>query len=193
MTKGFEHALQQRHRDHVAVGDVAHFVAQHGFGFVAVHGAQQARGHGDERLVAVGAGGEGIDFRGVVDRDFRHADAGGLRLRLTVSYSQRSVSLRGWSITCAPVVRLAIHLEISSEMMDPPNPKTAAKSRSPAKDCGLIPRTDMITLSSASTARLVARNSTRAFEHVASIPGHGGCGHGSRVWWIAFEFKTTAP
>jgi len=34
-----------------------------------------------------------------------------------VSTSQRSVSLRGVSMTLAPVVHLAIHFEASSEMM----------------------------------------------------------------------------
>ena len=51
--------------------------------------------------------------------------------RLTVSTSQRSVVLDGTSITCAPVAIFAIHLEISSEMNEPPKPKIAAISSRP--------------------------------------------------------------
>jgi len=57
-------------------------VAEHGFGLVALHRPQQAGGDRDQRVVAIGTGGEGVDFGGVVDRDFRHADAGSLRLPL---------------------------------------------------------------------------------------------------------------
>ena len=41
--EGVHDALDQRERDHVAVGDVADFVAEHRFDFVAAHVAQQAR------------------------------------------------------------------------------------------------------------------------------------------------------
>ena len=44
----------------------------------------------------------------------------------TVCSSQASASFEGWLITRAPVVRLAIHFESSSEMKLPPMPKTAA-------------------------------------------------------------------
>ena len=56
--------------------------AEHGLGLVAVHRAQQAGGHRDQRVVAVGAGGEGVDLGRVVDGDLGHADAGRLRLPL---------------------------------------------------------------------------------------------------------------
>ena len=39
--EGVHDALDQRERDHVAVGDVADFVTQHGLDFIAAHVAQQ--------------------------------------------------------------------------------------------------------------------------------------------------------
>ena len=45
----------------------------------------------------------------------------------TVSTSQRSVGLAGFSSTCTPRERLTDHLEIASEMKEPPKPITAAK------------------------------------------------------------------
>jgi len=45
----------------------------------------------------------------------------------TVFTSQISASERGCMITCAPVLHLAIHLDMASDMNDPPKPKTAAK------------------------------------------------------------------
>ncbi len=74
--EGVDDALYQRHGDHVAVGDVAKLVAEHRFHFVGVHVMQQAGADGDQGMVAVGAGGEGVRFRGVEHADFRHADAG---------------------------------------------------------------------------------------------------------------------
>ena len=50
--------------------------------------------------------------------------------RRTVSTSQRSASERGVSITSAPVMRLADHLEMASEMNEPPKPITKAKTSS---------------------------------------------------------------
>ena len=49
----------------------------------------------------------------------------------TVSTSQRSVSLAGSVMTCTPMERLAIHLEMSSEMNAPPKPNTAEKISRP--------------------------------------------------------------
>ncbi len=50
--------------------------------------------------------------------------------RCTVETSQASTSVRGCSITCAPVDHLAMVLESSSEMMAPVNPTTAEKTSS---------------------------------------------------------------
>ena len=80
--EGVQHALQQGHGHHVAVGDVRHLMAQHGLGLVLVHRTQQAGRHRHQGIVAVGAGGEGIDLRRIVDGDFRHADTGRLGLAL---------------------------------------------------------------------------------------------------------------
>src|SRR5690606_21780084 len=78
--------------------------------------------------------------------------------RRTVSTSQRSTSLRGCSITLAPLKRLAVHLDSASEISEPPKPNSAANTSRPPNVDGFTPRTDMTMLTSASTARLVSRN-----------------------------------
>ncbi|MNM82099.1 hypothetical protein D3C81_941220 [compost metagenome] len=82
-----------------------------------------------------------------------------LACRATVSSSQRSVWLRGSVMTTAPVPRLAMNLDSSSEMMEPPKPKMAAMTSRPLICEEFTPRKDMTTLARASTARLVRRNS----------------------------------
>ena len=89
--------------------------------------------------------------------------------RCTVEYSHCSVSLRGCAITCAPVVRLATHLEIIKENSEPPKPNSAAMINRPPNCCEFTPRTDMTMLTSASTAMLVARNRKVRFN--MGIPG----------------------
>ena len=61
--KSIQHPLQQTQRDHVAVGDVADFMAQHRFRFLGAHLLQQAGADRHQRGIAAGAGGEGIGFR----------------------------------------------------------------------------------------------------------------------------------
>src|SRR5690606_41871792 len=79
--EGVEHPLQQGHGHHVAVGHVADLVCQHGLGLVVVHRAQQAGGHRHQRVVAVGAGCEGVVLGVVVEHHLFH-DVG-VRLFLT--------------------------------------------------------------------------------------------------------------
>jgi len=50
---------------------------------------------------------------------------------VTTLTSQRSVSLAGFVMTLTPMARLAIHLEMSSEMNAPPKPKTAEMTSKP--------------------------------------------------------------
>ena len=78
--EGVHHALDQRQRHHVAVGDVTHLVPQHGFRLLARHAAQQAGADRDQGVVAAHAGGERVHVRRVVNGHFRHADAGQLGL-----------------------------------------------------------------------------------------------------------------
>src|SRR5436190_19444127 len=90
--------------------------------------------------------------------------------RRTVSTSHASCSLAGWSMTCAPVLHLAIDFDISSEMIEPVKPTTAEKASS-GPSCS--PACPMPALSSPSrcsttpstsiTARLVAMNRTMRF------------------------------
>ena len=53
--------------------------------------------------------------------------------RRTVDTSQISVEVRGCSMTCTPIARLAIHFEIASEMNAPPKPNTAANISRPCR------------------------------------------------------------
>ncbi len=80
--------------------------------------------------------------------------------RCTVCSNQRSVWLRGSVMTCAPVARLAMNLDSSSETSEPPKPKIAAITSRPPIWFGLTPNTDMTMPASTSTARLVMRNRT---------------------------------
>ena len=71
-------ALDQRERDHVAVGDVRHLVREHRLDLLLVHRLQEPGRDGDERRIPECAGRERVGLA-FVDRDFRHADAGLLR------------------------------------------------------------------------------------------------------------------
>ena len=73
--EGVDHALDQRERDHVAVGDVRHLMGEHRLDFLARHRLQQAAGYGDQRGIFERAGGEGIRFT-LVNGHFGHVDAG---------------------------------------------------------------------------------------------------------------------
>jgi len=46
--EGIHDPLQQAHGHHVAVGDVAHLVAEHGLDFVGIHVMQQTGAHRDQ-------------------------------------------------------------------------------------------------------------------------------------------------
>ncbi|KAG1545690.1 hypothetical protein G6F50_013724 [Rhizopus delemar] len=80
-----------------------------------------------------------------------------LAWRSTVASSQRSVWLRGSVITTAPVERLAIHLDSSSEMKEPPKPKMPAMISRPLILLGSVPNSDITMLARISTAKFVAR------------------------------------
>ncbi len=83
--------------------------------------------------------------------------------------SQSSVEFDGVSITRTPIDFFAIHLEIASEMNEPPKPITAAKISSEprfspfAVRYGSTPRMRMVNDSTSTIARLVARNKTIRF------------------------------
>ena len=101
--------------------------------------------------------------------------------RWTVDSSHCSDSLRGVSITCAPVARLAIHFDASSEMKEPPNPKITANS----SNCPLLPNempfacsTDRMMLNSPSTARLVAKNNATRLNIGVSVAPRTVRGYG---------------
>ena len=65
------HALQKRHRHHIAILHMAHFMSKNGFNFLSIHRAQESRRHCDERIGARGARGESVGFA-FIDGDFRH-------------------------------------------------------------------------------------------------------------------------
>src|SRR5258706_12578625 len=86
----------------------------------------------------------------------------------TVSTSQCSASVRGASMTFAPVMNLADHFDIASETSAPPNPMTPANTSNapklrPPPDCASMrstPSSLIVMLRTNRTARLVIRNST---------------------------------
>src|SRR3989338_970932 len=90
--------------------------------------------------------------------------------RFTVSTSQRSVGSLGFSMTCAPTMRLADHLDIASEISEPEKPITADITSNALK---LIPPVSSIQRSTPSrrnvilitnsTARLVKINKKMRF------------------------------
>ena len=124
--EGVHDALNQGHGHHIAVGDVADFVRDDRFRFVAAHALQQAGADGDQRGVAACAGGEGVDVRRVVDSDLRHGDA--RLLRLTAHRFQQPVF--GFVTRLfnhfPPTERSAIHLDISNDTKAPPKPNRPA-------------------------------------------------------------------
>lgn len=89
----------------------------------------------------------------------------------TVLSSQASVSLRGCSITWAPTERLATHLEVSKEIIEPVKPTTAENTSSPTVSLGLAltPKILKIMLITTSTAILVAINKKMRFTSCPSV------------------------
>ena len=73
--KGVHHALDQGQGHHVAVGHVADFVGQHRFYFITAHMLKQTGAHRHQRVVAAGAGGEGIGLGRLEDRHLGHGNA----------------------------------------------------------------------------------------------------------------------
>src|SRR4249919_990507 len=115
--------------------------------------------------------------------------------RWTVATSHCSSSLRGCSITCAPVLRLAIHLDISSEMNEPPKPKIAAITIS----CPWLPTrmpnfcsTDITMPSRTRTARLVARNRATRLNIGGPFAQPAADGFGAKMWQARWKFKPNA-
>lgn len=101
------------------------------FRFITAHVLQQPGADGDQRGVTTRAGGEGVNVRRVIDSYLRHGNTYLLRLLLAVFISQRSVSLRGCSITSPPTDFSAIHFDIISETIEPPKPNSRAIIRRP--------------------------------------------------------------
>src|SRR3989338_10795001 len=85
--------------------------------------------------------------------------------RFTVSTSQRSVGSLGLSMTCAPTIRLADHLDIASEINEPAKPITADITSSAVKLMPPVsssqrstPSRRSVMLITNTTARLVIMN-----------------------------------
>src|SRR3989338_5985175 len=79
--------------------------------------------------------------------------------RFTVSTSQRSVGSLGFSMTCAPTMRLADHLDIASEINEPAKPITADITSSALK---LIPPVSSTQRSTPSRRRVMLITATTA-------------------------------
>ena len=72
-------ALDQRHRDHVAVGDVRDLVRQDALDLLAAHALQQAGRDGHQAPALRGTGGEGVHLGRLVVADLGHRQVGLLR------------------------------------------------------------------------------------------------------------------
>ena len=89
--------------------------------------------------------------------------------RWTVARSHCSVSLRGLAITCAPVLHLAICLEMSNEKIAPVKPTTAENASSIGRSSPvpvrkrLTPSKLVTTPNTSMTAMLVTRNRNTRF------------------------------
>src|SRR5688572_10697363 len=100
-----------------------------------------------------------------------------LASRRTVSTSQASSAFRGSSITCTPIIRFAVHLEIARDTNAPPKPSTAPKTSSEVKlmpfasSQGSMPSRRSVTLATIRIAKLVARNSRILF--IVAPSGYG--------------------
>jgi hypothetical protein len=97
-------ALDERHRDHVAVLDVRDFVREHAFDFITAHAAQQARRDGHEAARLARAGREGVDLGRVVEAHFRHRQLG-----LTGEALDRAVEPVEFLVARAAVHELHVH------------------------------------------------------------------------------------
>ena len=78
--KRIQHALQQGHGDHIAVGNMTDLMGEHGLDLIPAHLLQQTAADGNQRTVACSSGRESVHFRRIVNRDFGHTDAGTFRL-----------------------------------------------------------------------------------------------------------------
>ncbi len=72
--EGVHHPLNQRHRDHIAVSDVANLMGDNRFRFITAHVLQQPGTDRHQRRIAARAGREGVNIRRMVDSDLRHSD-----------------------------------------------------------------------------------------------------------------------
>ena len=77
--EGVHDALDQRHGDHVAVGDVRDLVAEDRLHLLLAHAPKQAGRDRDQAALPGGARGEGVHLGRVVEADLRHRQVGLLR------------------------------------------------------------------------------------------------------------------
>ena len=92
-----------------------------------------------------------------------------------VSSNQNSVEFEGASMTCTPIAVFADHLEMASEISEPPNPITPANtSKEPrfrplALRYGSTPSSRMVIDNTSMMAKLVARKRTMRFMEVSLL------------------------
>ena len=138
--EGVHDTLDQRERHHVAVGDVAHLVREHRLDLLAAHRRSRpsltATSARSRRAPVAKAFGSGEGKIATVGMPIPAARA----CWRTVSSSQASVGVLGASITRAPVSRIALHFEISSDTTLPPIPKTqgAAEQRAEVEPAACV-------------------------------------------------------
>ena len=127
--------------------------------------------------------------------------------RRTVPTSQASSALAGWVMTRAPVDRLAMNLDMASEMSEPPKPENGREHQQAAQilarcwpGTGRCRAGAWTPTSTASTAILVARNSRIRFTGHLRGPGpaafYGSYGAAvSRAALLGYlpQYMTTEP
>ena len=72
--EGVHHALNQRHGDHITIGDVADFVSNYRLGFIRAHVLQQTGADSNQRGITARTGCKSVDVRRMVDSHLRHSD-----------------------------------------------------------------------------------------------------------------------
>ena len=72
--EGVHHALNQRHGNHITIGDVADFVSNYRLGFIRAHVLQQTGADSNQRGITARTGCKSVDVRRMVDSHLRHSD-----------------------------------------------------------------------------------------------------------------------
>ena len=111
----------------------------------------------------------------------------------TVFISQRSVSLRGCSITSPPTDFSAIHFDIISETIEPPKPNSRAIINRPVMLLDWIPVRLNTSPNTTITARFVSRKSAIRII-IFFLPQFNKTHYAiTHIVWVRLQFSTISP